>query len=905
MRFIGRLRGMIRNLFRRSCVDADETAEILAYIEMLADELSASGMSRSEAERVARIRCGGVEQVQQSVRNCRTGIGIDLIWQDLRFAVRQFRRQPLFTVGALVSLSLGIGAVTAIYTAVYSLLLRPLPFPHPEQLVFVTTQFRNATMDAVLAPDFVAMQAGRIHSLASIAGYVAQSDANLTDSRLPVHVSRIAITANLLSTLGVRPQLGRGIEAEEDMPGGPPVVLISDRLWRIHFGADSALVGKTISLNGMPSRVIGVMPRGFMFPDASIEPDIYAPAALPKSTTVENKPAAGVMVIARLVKGVKRAQADAEVKAFFESRARNYPAGFSAWSRDRKVLVEALQQHVTGDCTNTLMLLMACVFCLLLVTCANVANLQLARTTSRARETAVRQALGATRGRLIRQFLIENLALSFSASLAGLVLVWVCLRIMHGAGFVAGPTIDDTSAPMLAAFFGKYGSAIRVDGSILLFLMLLTLFTTALFGILPALGAAKSQWSRGLQANGMQATAGFGHRRFRHALLIFEVGASIALLSCAGLLLRSFANVISYESGFQPADTMTAQIQLSGQRYKSMSAVRRFVAEALPRLAAVPGIQAAALTSVLPLGNTFDIRYSLNDDPNPPFDPGHLIASISVSPDYFKAAGTLIIRGRGFTSDDTATAPRVLIVNRNLATRFFGGNALGKRIYVRDAESEKPRFVPATIVGVVEDVPHNGLLQRIEPEIYLPMPQAPQWQLAIVLRTDAQPTALAKEIENAIAETDRDIPVSNIQTMEETVASHVAQRKAIMALMVALGALAIILSTVGVAGVFAYVVSQRTREMGIRLALGASRSNLIRLVLSEAAAIINIGGLLGLAAALLSGHVISSMLVGIGEHDPITIAGAFAAMTICALSAAIVPGIRAARTDLLSVLRED
>jgi predicted permease len=891
MRFIHQLKAMRRNLLQRSRIDSEDDAEVRAYVELLTDELVASGMSPAEAARSARAACGGIEQVKQAVRNVRAGMRLELLWQDVRFGVRQFCRKPLFTVAALFSLALGMGATTAIFTAVNALLLRPLPFEDPDQLVCFPS----------LAPDYNAIRMD-VHAFERIGGFVARSDANLTDLRDPYRATRVAVTASFFATLGVYPQLGRDIAENEDLRDGPPVVMISDRLWRNQYDADPAVIGRSITLNGDRHTVIGVLPPGFVFPDPSIEPDIYAPAALPR-TTERNGPAPGVMTIARLKHGVSRARAQAEAGAFFERRSRLYP--MEIWSR-QKIWVEPLQRHVTGDTRRPLLLLLACVICVLLVTCANVANLQLARAASRSHETAVREALGATRARLVRQFLVENLVLSAAASLLGFAAVWLSMSLIQGARPFAGQQMGNAGgAPLPNAFLGKYGSSIHVDGSILLFSMALAIITTILFGAAPAIHVASRRSFSRLQANAGRITSGFSHQRFRKTLLVLEVAMSIALLSCAGLLIRSFANVMSYRSGFDPSHTLTAMIRLAGSGYQQSSSAELFVEDLLPRLRALPGVESAALTSTLPLGTTFDVRFSLDGDSNPPFDRGHLVASIIVSPDYFRAVSTRIIRGRSFNADDREASARVLMVNHNLASRFFAGNALGRQMFVRDLESTQPRFVPATIVGVVEDVPHNGLLQQIEPEVYLPISQTPAWEMQIVMRSTADPRLLSAGLTRAVAATDRDVPVADVETMEERVDAAIARRKAIMALMTAFAGLAIVLSAVGVFGVFAYTVSQRTREMGIRMALGASRATLVRLIVTEAVSVINLGGFLGLLAAFASARFVASMLVGVGQHDPLVISGAFALMTTLGFLASSVPAFFASRIDLLTILREE
>ncbi|MFC5864324.1 ADOP family duplicated permease [Acidicapsa dinghuensis] len=892
-----------RNPFRRKRRSAEDfTEEIRTHLALETDELESSGLPSKEARRRARATFGSIPAAREQFHLRSRIAWIEHLRQDLRYALRALWRSPGFTFTVGLTLALGMGMTTAIFTAVDTLMLQPLPFPRAHQLTFIAADFRGTAMNSLFAPDFAAMQTGGVHSFARIGGFVATADANLTDGKIPLRVTSMGITASLLDTLQVHPQLGRNIAKEEDVLGGGHVVLISDRLWRNRFGADVSIIGKSIVLNGEHHTVIGVLPRGFVFPDPSIEPDIYTPAALPTNTNFDGRPEPGVMAIARLRNGVAIRQADAEVKTLFESRKHMYPPGWATSSSGYVVRVESLQQYVTGDYSKSLLLLMACVACVLMVACANVANLQFARAAARAHEIAVREALGATRGRLIRQFLIESLLLSLAASLASLVLVQLSLSMLRGSALLP---FSSSGITALASFFGKSGNAIHLDSSILLFAIALAIGTTVLFAIVPAINATGSRSFRGLQSNTDKITAGHSHRRLRHVLLVLEVSASIALLSCAGLLIRSFVNVMSYESGFDPSNTVTAALSLDGSSYQSPSAVRRFAADLLPRLQALPGTETATLTSSLPLDNTFKTRFSLDDDPNPPFDPWHLVTFIAVSPDYFRTLKTPVIQGRSFRTDDTATAPRVLIVNRKLASRFFGGNALGKRMYMRYIETDTPQFIPATIVGVAEDVPHNGLLQPVEPEVYLPLTQEPLHALQIAVRSKEAPAALAPGIVHAVADADREVPIFSVQTMDDNVAAEVAKRKAIMALMSAFAVLAVVMSAVGVAGVFAYLVSQRTREMGIRLALGASRVNLVRLVISEASIIINLGGLLGLFIALFADRLVASMLVGIGQHDPAIMAGALILMTAVALCAALLPAIRASRTDVLSVLRNE
>jgi putative ABC transport system permease protein len=910
MKLIHRLYVIFRNLIHRSHVDAEDTEEIQAYLGLLADEFADSGMSRPEAERKARIQCGGEAQLVQSIRELRSGIQIDMLWQDFRFAVRQFRRQSLFTLTSLATLAVGMGATIAIFSSVYSLILRPLRVADPNRLVTLAIQFRNGESNNMFAPDFAAMRSGAIHSFEQTAGYVIHNDVNLTGGRVPQRLSCMGITSNLMATLGVHPQLGRDIAEAEDVPASAPVVLVSDRLWRSQFGADRELLGKSIMLDGEPRTVIGVLPLGFAFPDPTIEPDIYMPASLPTTTVFSNKPASPVSVIARLHKGVDRAVADVEAKEFYRERVQLYPAG---WGSGTLSLI-SLQEHVSGDFRTPLLLLTCCVFCVLMVTCANVSSLQLARAASRSQEILVREALGASRARLIRQFLVENLVLSLMASLLGFVLAWFSIKLIQASEILAAhPIATSYGAPAFTGVFGKYGSTIHMNGVVLLFSVTLPLITTVLFGILPAIHAARSRSLRIFPFGAGQITAGISRRRFGRILLVFELASSITLLFCAGLLIKSFGNMMSFESGFDPSNVMTASTQLTGDRYQAeglltgqnADAVDRFTREVLRRLSAVSGVKAAAFTNVLPLDSTAKIQFSLDGASNPTLDLGHFVAFIAISPDYFQVVGTPILKGRAFQQDDTTTSPRVLVVNRNLASRFFGGNALGKQLYIRELDGSKRTFVWATIVGVAENVPHGGFLRPSEPEIYLPLSQAPQSNLEIAVRSAGTPTLLTSGIVRSVADSDPDIPVSNLEMMEDRILHRVALRKTLMALMSGFAVLATLLSAIGVGGMFAYMVAQRTREMGIRLALGASQANLIRIVIGEVWVIVNFGCLFGMLTAISVGRSMSSMLVGVGQYDPKVLMESLALVTAAAVLAASLPAFHASRSDVLAVLREE
>jgi predicted permease len=907
LRFLSRIKSAARNLFRRRQVESQLDEEVRSYVDMIADEKIASGMSASEARRTALAGVGGIEQVKQAVREHRAGTGIELLWQDTRYGLRQLRRNRGFTLTAVVTLGLGIGATTAIFSAVYSLLLRPLPFDDSKQLVYISSDFPTGRWNTLLSPDFVAAQSGT-RSFVQFAGYCKRVvNSNLTSGGDPIRVSQINVTANFFPTLGVLPQLGRNFSSNEDRRNGPPVILLSDRLWRNRFHADPGVVGKAVTLDDKAQTIIGVLPPHFSFPDLALEPDVYAAADLDPDNVLTLRQSVLMMhAIARLRPGVSMEQAQAELQAFFLAHARGYPDPIARSLAGRQMVVEPLQRHLTGDDRKPLYILLVCVAAVLLIACANVANLQLARAVSRRHETALRGALGASRLRLIRQFLVESLILSSLAAVLGLTIAFVFTSLIRYEGTLDGSqmALHSRAAQLLRLPFGKLSVAVEVDGWVLAFTVGLALLTTLLFGLAPAISGTRTDLRNALQGPALRISSGRELRLLRHGLLVIEVGLAVVLLSSAGLLIRSFLNVLRYDSGFDPNNTLTGVTELSGQPYRSDSGaelIRGFVDRLLPRLKALPGVQAAAVTNALPLEPDMAATTIIFKD-----SPGHLPLAyrISVTPDYFRAVGTTIFRGHAFTTDDIE--PRVAIVNRAFANQFFAGDALGKRfVRYEDAQKNSDPSAWFTIVGIADDVRHNGLEHEVLPEFFVPMSQIPDPHIDIVLRTATDPASLANAMRQAVLAVNREQPLFDVQTMDQRVSDAIAQRRLIMLLIACFALLAVVLSAVGVYGVFAYSVTQRAHEMGIRLALGASRNALLRLIVMQAARLIALGGVLGVGTALALSRLLASLLVGVTPHDAVSFSLAWAMMTIVALSASTLPAADAARTDLMSVLHSE
>ena len=904
-----RLRNTLRNLLRKQQVEFDLDTEISSYVDALTDEKMADGLPHDEARRRALAESGGMEQVKQAVRNSRAGTFAESIGQDIRYGLRQLHRNPAFTWTAVITLGLAIGATTAIFSAVYALLLRPLPYPGANRLMHISQTWPKRDADSIpmISADFVAAQSS-LKSFQSVAGIVDMGDRNLTGAGDPVRVKVVRMTANFLPMLGIVPQPGRNFLSSEDRAAGPAVILLSHRLWESKFQGDASVVGRAFTLDGKLQTVVGVLPAHFLFPDPAIEPDVYVPAGCDPDTNLSrDKSIWMVSTTARLRDGVTAQQAQAELQAFAETRAKGYPASFSGFGDGRRMVMEPLQRYLTGDDRRSLLLLLACVGAVLLIACANVANLQLARAASRRHETAVRGALGAARGRLARQFLVESLTLATLATAVGLGIALAATWLIRQGGIPGEFGGTSQMAQLIRTPFGKLSAAVQVDGGVLLFAGGLALLTTVLFGLAPAISGSRTDLRTALQGAALRMSSGREQRLLRHGLLIAEIGLGVVLLAGAGLLIRSFANVLHNDSGFDASQSLTGVVQL--QWDMPSARVKGFVDQLVPRLQAIPGVRTAAVTSVLPLDKMSfcpNTMLAFGDGPLPPLGERQGGCVISITPDYFRAAGTPVLKGRSFNDRDDAASVPVAIVNQAFAQLYFKGDALGQRFRTNILAKDHARdFTYRTIVGIVQDVRYNSLEDNVQPAIYLPVDQVPLLRINLLVRSDIEPASLASAMRKAVTATDEEQPLFDVETMEERVADTVAPRRLIMLLTACFAMLAVVLSGVGVYGVFAYSVSQRTQEMGIRLALGASRARVLRLVTLQALRLILAGSALGLGAALLVSKLLSSMLVGVTRHDPISFSAAWALMTGIALLASMIPAAQAARTDLISVLHSE
>jgi len=904
MKLWRRIRTAASNLLHKDKLESDLDAEIREFADAVADEKINVGMDPSEARRIALAEIGGVEQVKQAVRESRSGANVELLWQDVRYGMRILRRNPSFTWAAVITLGLGIGATTSIFSAVYSLVLRPLPYAKSDQLVSVTAQSPKFQLDVLVSPDFVAAQHA-LKSFSQLAGYW-WANRNMTGSSDPVRIVFAGVTANFLPMLGVKPQLGRSFSDSEDRPGGPSVIILSNRFWQSQFGADPKVIGKSVAIDGREETVIGVMPRSFSFPNYGLEPDVYAPADIDRATSLSvNRGVMGIFTIGRLLSDISREQAQVELQTFLEARARTYPPAFGPLFNGRRAMVESLRRHLTGDDRQPLWILLAAVAGVLLIACSNVANLQLARALSSRHETAVRGALGASRIRLIRKSLVESLIVSLLAATIGIAIALLVTALIHNAGMSSKASTITYAGESFQLPSGKLSTLIQVNGWVVAFTVGLALLVALLSGLAPAVSSGRTDLRNALQTAAFRITSSREQRFLRHLLLVLQIGLAVMLLAAAGLLVRSFVNVLHYDSGFDPNNTLTAKALLTGNRYHLPELRRNFARNLLPRLGAIPGVKAAALASALPLAQVDGDAISFSDNPNPPVGLREIMPTISVTSDYFRAVGTPLFKGRAFDNRDTAASVRVAIVNRAFARQFFAGDALGRHFNIGQSDNGQFRFLPTTIVGIAENVRHNGLSEKVQPEVYVPMDQIPSEEVDFILRTSTDPASFAKAMRKAVIAVDHEQPLFDVETMNERLSDLVAQRKLLMLLIASFAMLAMILAAVGVFGVFAYSVSQRTQEMGIRLALGTSRSRLLRLIVTQAAGLIFVGGAVGIGAALLLSKLLVSTLVGVTPHDTLSFSLAWVLMTLIALLASMIPAVNAARTDLISVLRQE
>src|SRR5262245_57375677 len=889
----------LRSLFRRRQVEQELDEEFRYHIERQIEELISKGMTEEEAHYAALRAMGGVERRKEECRDMRRVGLIEDLMQDVRYSLRTLRKTPGFTAVAALTLALGIGANTAIFSVVNAVLLRSLPYRYPDRLVMLRYNYpdeiKGFDPPAVYkVADFMEWreQAKAFEQIAAYQPYTA----DLTGNGEPERLASAYVSANLFGALGIAPALGRAFTQAEETVCGAPVVILSDSLWRRRYGGDPHVIGQALRVGGQSRTVVGIMPYGFRFPGES---DLWLPLELQricrKEFSIQN-------VIARLKPGVTAEAARADLSGILERKRHTSPREYP----DKQVMVFGLSEWLVGNVRLALLILFGAVAFVLLIACANVANLLLARSAARQKEMAIRAAIGAHARRLVQQLLTESLLLSLAGGVAGLLVAIWGVKLLVALSPPGLPRIDES------------GPSSLLDGRVLGFTCMVVVLVGLIAGIFPALQASKIGDNKTLKA---QSKRGSGTRSGRNnglrvlpALMIIELALALVLLAGAGLMIKSFARLLAVPKGFNPDGLLTLDIRLSDAKYRFGSPQRiAYLQEALARVQALPGVHSASLTGFLPLtgpNSSYSITHVIEG--RPPFKLGNLPTFIvtHISPDYFKTMGIEMRAGRPFTVQDGGEAPRVAIINETMARYFLPNeNPIGHRLVMEDP--------PSTIVGVVSDTRHFGLDQKVQHEVYLPYPpdsdwrRSTDWKMSLVVRADTAQNSstalstLAGAIRNQVRAIEPNEPVNQVITMDERLSNSVAQRRFQMLLLGVFAALALVIATVGIYGVITYAVSQRTYEIGIRMALGAQARDVLRMVIWRGVSLALIGVALGLAAALALTRVMKNLLFEVSATDPGTFALIALLLVGAAMIASYIPARRATKVDPLQALRHE
>ncbi|HMJ06366.1 MAG TPA: ABC transporter permease [Chthoniobacterales bacterium] len=811
----------------------------------------------------------------------RNNMFADLV-QDLRYGWRTLLKSPGFTGIAVLALALGIGANSAIFSVVNTILLRPLPYQNPDELVMI---WENAThlgfpKNTPSPANFLDWQ--QQSTLFAGVAAIAEQSYNLTGVGEPERLDGRRVSANLFDLLGVRPLLGRNFLPEDDKPG-TRLAILNEGLWKRRFGSDPAVIGRSLTLSGENYTVVGVLPgnvrlHGF----DNVRDDVYVPIAF-SSEDAANRGSHYLEVIARMKPGVVLKQAQAEMETIAARLAQQYPET----NMRIGALVRPLHEEIVGDMKPALLILLGAVAFVLLIACANVANLLLARAAGRQKEIALRLALGADRFRLTKQLLAESVLLSLLGAAVGLVFAAAGLRILMR--FI----------PENVAQFDVIG----IDAKVLVFTVLIALVTGLVFGLAPASQASRFNLNDTLKEGGRDASAGARGNRIRSVLVIAEVAVSLILLIGAGLLINSFLHLQNLDPGFRADHLLTMKIPLSDVKYPASTQRAAFFDEVVRRITPLPGVRAVAIAGNLPLTYNGDsMPIGVEGIPDPPPDQHPDVIYRAVGAGYFNTMGIPFVRGRDFTDQDTSESTMTVIVSEKTAQHYWpGADPIGKRLKAGSTTAEGPW---RTVIGVVKDVRQNDFIAQPKMQMYMTYRQLQSLRPnALIVRTAVDPSSLATAVRNQIWAIDKDQPVSDIRTMDEIVAEAVARQRFSMLLLGVFAVLALVLAAVGIYGVMSYTVAQRTREIGIRMALGAQRSDVLKMTIGQGLRLVLTGLTVGLIAALLLTRVMASLLFGVSATDPLTFAAIACILLAVALIASYIPALRAMRVDPMVALR--
>jgi putative ABC transport system permease protein len=803
--------------------------------------------------------------------------------QSIHHSARILLRNPVFTAVAILTLALGIGASTAVFTAVNGILLRPLPFKSPDQLVWVTNLTPQSEEIPVSPGDFSDWRK-RADMFQDVGAFIAYTTYNISGGDVPEQVKGVITTVDLFPMLGVSPSVGNLFPPEASQPGQGRLVLISDGLWRRRFGTSRHVVGQTMMLNAQSFTIVGVMPAGFKFPVTGAKftevADLWIPLSFDQDQMAD-RTTNFFSVIGRLKPSATVAQAQASMNVLSKQLAEQYPNTNSG----RSVKVVSLHEHFVGNTRPVFVVLLAAVGFVLLIACANVANLLLARNWARQKEIAIRVALGASRGRLFKHFLTESMLMALAGGAFGLLLAYLGTSLSVKLSPSDVPRLDEVS----------------LNKDVLTFTLAASIITTLFFGLVPALQASRSTPNDALKERGAASSVSIRHHWVRNIFVVAEMALALALLIAAGLSVRSFLSLINVDPGLKADNVVTAELFLSPVKYLQVDQRATFYQQVLQRVGALPGVEAISLTDSLPLtGADLSTTVNLEGQPKPlPGDEKRASYRV-VSPNYFQTMSIPLLQGRDFSEQDSPTGTHYVVVNQAFAREFLGGQeAVGKRLANGYEEGEAPR----EIIGVVGDVRHFGLEADAKPEIYVPYVQNPGFFMYLAVRGRTDPNNLIAAIRRHIQAIDKDQPLANIKPMGQIVSDSVAQRRLSMVLLVIFSGIALVLAAVGIYSILAYSVIERTHEIGIRMALGAQRRDILKLILKQGMRLVLLGSIFGLFVAYLLTRVTSNMLYGISTSDPGTFVAASVLLAAVALMACYISAQKATRLDPMAAIR--
>ena len=886
VRRLGKLWARMRDTVRNEPRDLEFQAELEEHVRLVAERYRRQGMTAEAAMLAARRQFGNTTLLQEDLRAMQIIPAIESLRGDLTYAVRMLRRNPGFAATAVITLALGIGANTAIFSVCNAVLFKPLPYAEPDRIVMLSERQRDGKPSNVAPANFVDWRNGS-HSFTDMAAMRASSFASSFILGGQSEASRLTggdVSSSFFSVLGVRFILGRNFLPDEDLPGHDRVAILSYAAWSKWFGADRDIAGKAITLDDKSYTVVGVLPADFQFGStaadfqARSQADVWVPLALDPQKL--QRGAHMLHVIGRLEPGVKLAQAQAELNVIAANLAQQYPEN----NKEIGIAAVPLTDQVTGSVRVALETLLGAVGLVLLIACANVANLLLGRAAARQKEMAVRIALGASRWRLAQQLLTESL---FLAGLGGI------------AGFALALAAIAALTPQLPADLSR-AAGIAVDMRMLIFTAVISLVTGILFGLGPLFAARRENAGESLKQNNRSATG--IQTRLRSGLAVAQIAIAIILLIGAGLMVKSFWALLHVAPGFRSESILTARLSLPRSRYPDNRRIAALEGEVLESLRGRPGVQSAGFATYVPLSG-LDNGWSFLIEGRPPLPVGtyNMAQYRPVSAGYFETIGIPLLRGRPFTSADTAEAPWVVVINDSMAREYWPSeNPIGQRL---QASGGQPTW--RTVIGVVGDVLHEGLDGAAKAEMYLPVEQAMNIESnpTIVVRAETAPGAAAGELRGAVSAIDPAIAVDRIETMQQLVSGSVAQPRFRTMILAAFSLLALMMASIGIYGVMNYLVIQRTREFGIRLSLGATQTDVLRLVLGRAATLIGAGTCLGLVGSVLLVRLITKLLFGTAPLDPLTFAAVPVLLAAVALVASYIPARRATRIDPIVALR--